>query len=370
MKKKILFLFPLPPPIHGVSVINKSILDNKKIKKTFITSFLNSSSNKNYKHLNKFTIAKLLIFIKICFNLVKKLKQFKPNMVYVNLSPRGIGFYKDIFLIFIIKIFKVKIVNHLHGKGIKKEIEKNLFIKKIYINTFKNLDLICLSKLLTKDIQQVSDKSCSIQIVNNFGLKAHKLHLKSNKKKITFIFLSNLLPAKGILIFLDAIKIIQKKYNRYDFDAKIIGKSSCKESESKIEKKILDLKNITFLGPQFGEKKYEELLSSSVLVFPTRHPNEAFPIVLLEAMASKLGIITSDEGGIPDIVTNNAEGIILKKCSPFNCAKAMLKYLNNKNLAIKHGDSGYKKYQKYFTPKIFEQNMIKALKKVIINNNL
>ena len=100
--------------------------------------------------------------------------------------------------------------------------------------------------MLIKDIKQVRDKSSSIQIVNNFGFNNRKLNSKLKNKKITFIFLSNLVPAKGILTFLDAIEILQKKNNRYDFSIKIIGNYFYKESQNRIEKKILNLKNITF----------------------------------------------------------------------------------------------------------------------------
>lgn len=370
MKKKILFLIPLPPPIHGVSMINKSIFNSKKIKKNFAVSFIKSSTTTKFKHIGKFKVLKLLTFAKICFYLIEELKHFKPNLVYFNLSPHGLGFCKDIILILIIKIFKVKVVFHMHGKGIKNEIKKHFLIKKIYKYVFKSVDLICLSKLLIKDIEQIRDKSTSVQIVNNFAFGARKLYLKSKSKKITFIFLSNLVPTKGIFTFLDAIEILQKKNNRYDFDTKIVGNYSNKSSQIIVEKKISNLKNIIFLGPQFGEKKYKELSFSNVLVFPTRHHNEAFPVVLLEAMSSKLAIITTDEGGIPDIVTNGADGLILKNCSPSSCAGAMLRYLNNKNLVIKHGNSGYKKFQKYFLLKRFEINIIKALKKVILTNEL
>ena len=369
MKKKILFLFPLPPPLHGVSMINKSIFKSKKIKKKFSIFFINSSTTKKYRDIGKFRVFKLLIFIKICLDLIYKLNKFKLDLVYLNLSPHGLGFYKDCFLVFIIKIFNIKIVNHVHGKGIKNEVKKNFLIKNFYKFIFNGMDLICLSEILRKDVEKVKDSSCLIQTVNNFAKKINKIKSVTKNKKTSFIFLSNLVPAKGILIFLDAIKILQKKYNRFDFNAKIIGGYSDNQSQEIILKKILDLKNTFILGPKFNEEKFAELSSSDIIVFPTRHKNEAFPIVLLEAMSAKLAIITSDEGGIPDILTNGIEGLILKNCSADDCASRMLKYLNHKKLIKKHGNAGYQKFLKHFTFRTFEMNMIKSLKKILMNCN-
>ena len=367
MKKKILFLFPLPPPLHGVSMINESIFKSKKIKKQFSTLFINSSTTKNFNEIERFRLFKVLIFFKICIDLICKLNQFKPNLVYLNLSPHGLGFYKDCILVFIIKLFKSKIVNHVHGKGINNEVKNNFLKKKFYRFIFDNMDLICLSKILKKDVEKVKDNSSIIQTINNFSDKIGKSKLK---KKINFVYLSNLHPSKGILIFLDAIKILQKKYNRLDFNAKIIGAHFNNKTKEIINKKKVYLKNIFFLGPIYGEKKRLELSSSNVLVFPTRHKNEAFPIVLLEAMSARLGIITSDEGGIPDILTNGIEGIILKNCSANNCALEMLKYLNKKKLIKKHGNAGYQKFLQKFTFQKFEMNMIKSLNTIIVNNDL
>lgn len=370
MKKKILFLFPLPPPLHGVSMINTSIFKSKKIKKEFSTFFINSSTTKNFKDIEKFKFSKLQIIIQICFSLIYQLKKFKPNLVYLNLSPHGLGFFKDCLLVVIIKVFKVKVVNHVHGKGINNEVKNNFLLRGFYRFIFNNMDLICLSKILRKDIKKVKDNSTMTQIVNNFASKIKKIGLKSINKKTNFIFLSNLVPAKGIIIFLDAIKILQKKYNRFDFNAKIIGGYSDNQSQKLILKKKLNLENTFFLGARFNEEKSFELSSSDIIVFPTRHKNEAFPIVLLEAMSAKLAIITSDEGGIPDILTNGVEGVILKNCSANDCALAMLKYLNNKKLIKKHANAGYKKFLQKFTFQKFEMNMIKSLKRIITNNDL
>lgn len=368
MRKKIIFLVPLPPPIHGASIINQSILNSKRIKNNFFTCFINSSTTQEIKFINKFQIYKLFLFIKIFFNLIIKIKSFKPDLVYINLSPHGLGFYKDSLLLLIIKFFEIKVVSHMHGKGIKKQIKNSKYKKKLFKFLFRNVHLIILSKRLRKDVEQVRDKSTLIKIINNFAYYSNNSTFKSSKKKLTFIYLSLLHPSKGILTFLDAIEILQKKNKRYDYFIKIIGNFYDAVTKKKINKRILKLKNINLLGPKFGVKKFKELSSSDILVFPTIHTNEAFPIVILEAMSRKLAVITTDNGGIRDIITHKKNGLILKKPNAIQCSKAMLTYLNNKNLSKKHGSNNKKKYLKYFIFNRFEVNLVNSLKEIVSSN--
>ena len=113
------------------------------------------------------------------------------------------------------------------------------------------------------------------------------------------------------------------------------------------------------------KKKFNELSSSDILVFPTVHANEAFPLVILEAMSTNLAVITTDNGGIQDIITNKKNGLILKKSNAINCSQAMLQYINNKNLSKKHGLNNKKKYLKYFVFKKFEINLVNSLKEIV-----
>ena len=44
---------------------------------------------------------------------------------------------------------------------------------------------------------------------------------------------------------------------------------------------------------------------------PTRYPNEGQPISILEAMGNGMFIITTDHAGIPDIVKDGVNGIVI-----------------------------------------------------------
>ena len=76
---------------------------------------------------------------------------------------------------------------------------------------------------------------------------------------------------------------------------------------------------------------------------------DAFPLVNLEAMEYKLPIVTTDEGGIPDVVKNGENGLIAKKKDAVSLADCMEKLLEDKDCA-KNGGERLSKVQKQLYP--------------------
>ena len=64
-----------------------------------------------------------------------------------------------------------------------------------------------------------------------------------------------------------------------------------------------------------------------IFALPTRYPNEGQPISILEAMGNGMFIITTDHAGIPDVVDNNINGLVLncQLLSVEQCFKNLLK---------------------------------------------
>ena len=363
MKKKILFLIPLPPPMHGASIINNCIKNSIKINKKFQTLYINSHTSKELDELSKFQFYKVFRIFKIAFLCFSNLLFKNPDIVFFNPTPIGLGLSKDTLLVFIIRLFKKKIVFHMHGKGIRNQVIKSKFKKILFKYLLKDSNLICLSENLINDISLVRDKSKLVKVINNFSENSN-LKKKKRSKTLTFIFLSNLIISKGILIFLDAIKILQKEKKITNFNVKIIGNARNEDIRKLVVNKISTLKNVNYLGPVYGKKKFIELNKADILVFPTKYPNEASPLAILESMSLGLAIISTTEGAIPDMITSNQHGFILKKCSSNECAHYMLKYIKNKKLAYIHGKNSKLKHAKRYTFKIFENNLVNFLNRI------
>lgn len=70
---------------------------------------------------------------------------------------------------------------------------------------------------------------------------------------------------------------------------------------------------MTYHGIVGGDKKRELLRMCDIFCLLTSYPNEGQPISILEAMGNGMVIVTADHAGIPDLVTDGVNGIVVKK---------------------------------------------------------
>jgi len=120
----------LPPPLHGASISNLNVANSTLINTSFDVLIVNLQFAKTLQELREFTFLKILKAIKFGLIIIRKAITFKPDLIYFTLSPNGFAFYRDAFYVLILKLFKLQIVFHLHGKGIKKATEVSSFQKK------------------------------------------------------------------------------------------------------------------------------------------------------------------------------------------------------------------------------------------------
>ena len=161
-KYKISFLLHIAPPIHGSSLVGRTIWKSNIINTNFDCQYINLLASQKLNNSGKFDIRKLVHYSLTCLRLIGILIKNEPQLVYFALSTTGIAFFKDVFLIILLKIFNVRIVFHLHNKGVSLK-QNNFIYRRFYQFVFKDADVILLSKLLYPDIQQfVSEKKVHI----------------------------------------------------------------------------------------------------------------------------------------------------------------------------------------------------------------
>ncbi len=366
MKPKILFILHIPPPIHGAAIMGTYIQNSTLINSYFDTAFINLSTSGTINEIGKGKLSKIFALFKIIISLLKALLFTNFNLCYMTLSTRGYGFYKDFLLVIILKLFRKKIIYHFHNKGVRTKQHKKLD-NLLYSFTFKDTKSILLSPLLYNDIAKYVRTEdvfyCANGIPEIYNHSTMKGECNKKNNPCTLLFLSNMIVEKGVMVLLDACKLLKK--NNSSFECHFVGEwASVSEDDFKQYVAINNLSDCIFShGKKYNEEKLAFFCSSHVFVLPTF--NECFPLVLLEAMQFQLPVVSTNEGGIAEIISDGVTGFIVPHNNPIKLADTLRLLINNAELISQMGAAGKKRFQEKFTIKHFEDRMLTILKQAV-----
>lgn len=140
------------------------------------------------------------------------------------------------------------------------------------------------------------------------------------------LFVGRIEKTKGPKLLLDCIPWLKER--EFPFHIFFAGVGSYQTYLENYAMKKKYNKWITFLG----HVPYEVLPSfynmSDVLVLPSE--TEGVPMVVLESLACGTPVVASNVGGIPDIVINGANGIVIDDPSPEKLSSAIIHILSKK----------------------------------------
>lgn len=361
---KVLFILQLPPPVHGAAMINKIINESKLINNNFKCYYVNLTTAKNLNDIRKPSLRKYFLAIGIYFKVLKNIILHKFQLVYITLSPYGIAFYRDAILVLVLKFFGIRLVFHLHGKGINDTIKKSNLKAWFYGQVFKNVNIIHLSKLLYFDIEKVCDTNRVWYLPNGIRLNDN-FEIQNKPKSNKILYLSNMQESKGSFKLLQAAKILKNK--NIDFHIDFVGKW---HNDNNFKKRWLAYYNknkmetyVTYHGPKYGKEKQQFFIEANIFVLPTS--NDCFPLSILEAMSYANVVISTNQGAIPEIIEDNFNGYVLNENTPEDLSKKIIEVLKNNKLNQRIALRGFNKAQKLYSDKQFEINFCTILKRII-----
>ncbi len=369
-KKSILFILHLPPPVHGAAMVGKYIMDSELINSKFDCHYINLAIASSIENIGKVGIKKIWKFQQLLHTIRREVKQLNPDYVYITPNAKGGAFYKEWVIVMMLKIMGCRIVAHYHNKGVSSRQDKWLD-NWMYQRFFNKIKAILLAEALYSDIQKYVCRKdvfiCPNGIPSVGLLEPRALGVMEKNDVPRLLFLSNLLADKGVLVLLDALKILKDK--GYSFICDFVG-GETKDIDAERFTQEVGKRNLNesaiYYGKKYGAEKEAFFATADIFVFPTYYHNECFPLVLLEAMQHGLPIVTTNEGGISDIVKDGVNGLICKKKDAQSLASKIERMISDKELRNSMGKYGKKMYEEQFTLEVFEKRIYNVLEKLIL----
>jgi len=143
----------------------------------------------------------------------------------------------------------------------------------------------------------------------------------------TVLFLGAFGKRKGVYDLLDAIPAVAAARREVLFE--MGGDQEVAEVRGLVDEKGIE-RNVRMLGWVSGDDKLAAFTRAHIYVLPSYH--EGLPIGVLEAMAAGLPVVTTPVGGIPEVVRDGVNGIIISPGDVRALSAAVLRLLEDAEL--------------------------------------
>lgn len=321
---KILCVGTIPPPYHGQAIAFEAACCHMKGTKYVV--------NQNFE--GKSAVVKSLLLIPTLFQIWAILLFKRVDVVYFTCSRTTAGSLKDFMLLTTLRFFRVKIINHLHGSGIKTFVNSlPIGYRSMLMRAYERIDIsIVLIESMKNELYQFWPEM-DVRVIENFYTSEIDLPCKKvSKKNFKLLFLSNIIYSKGIFDLLDAFSILSVQ--RDDVELEIAGAfmdddfMSITEIEHKFKAQLKKMHAVNFHGVISGSKKVQLLCECDIFVLPTFYRMEGSPISIIEAMRTGNAIVTTDHNYLKEVV-HPENGVIVEKNKPGDLASKIDKLLGD-----------------------------------------
>ena len=227
-----------------------------------------------------------------------------------------------------------------------------------YLLWSKLVTIVVVSKAVKNEINNLGVNEKNIKVIYN-GIDPSNFDFnimpKVSNKNFIVGSICRLHKEKGLKYLLEAIKIAKETISNIRLI--IVGEGDERQNLINISKDLNIYNNVLFSGFQKDVAKW--IKEFDLFVLPTIK-REAFGIVLIEAMASRVPVIASRIGGIPEVIIDSKNGLLVSPADSSELAQAIITLHNDPEKRKRMGLAGRKIVEEKFS----EEKMISEYEKL------
>jgi glycosyltransferase involved in cell wall biosynthesis len=330
-------------------------IGNNLTKKTKYPTTLETLSNllKSEKYIvytSSSKINKVIRLLDMCFSVFN----YGRKIDYILIDTYSTtNFYYAFFTSQLARVFKIKYIPILHGGNLPFRLENSKVLSKlIFSNSYIN---VAPSNYLKKEFE---DRNYSVILIPNvIPTKDYKF-----KERIRFkpklLFVRSFANIYNPTMAINVMHSLREK----NMSAKLCMIGPDKDNGLKKLKELAkDLgvdKNIEFTGVLSKDVWHKRSEEFDIFINTTNVDNT--PISIIEAMALGLPVVSTNVGGLPYLINNNIDGILVKKNDNESMANAIIELINFQGKALEIARNARNKIKK-FDSRIVKKQWINLL---------
>lgn len=356
MRKQILVVGPLPPPLTGVSVAIEQLLVHSRWDDYLLHHL--DTTRKQIEPTGRIRLEKVVTDVRYILAVLWKLLRTSAPVLYFPISQNRLGVLRDSFVAVAASLLGRRVIAHVHGGHFRAMYDGLGRIERRLVDVaLRRLDTaIVLGESLRPMFDGILPPN-RVAVVHNGVPDAipeedleRAIAARSASRVLRIVFLSNLIESKGFgdLILAGA----RLRDAGVSFEMTFAGAWESDAVARRTRRLVADLgldDHCRFVGVVAGEAKWATLLGASVFVLPSRYPLEGQPIAILEAMAAALPVVSTARGCIPEMVQDGVNGYIVPEGDVETLADRLRRFADQPGLVVSMGAESRRRYLSAYT---------------------
>lgn len=246
---------------------------------------------------------------------------FKIDYILIDTYSTS-NFYYAFFISQLARLLNKKYIIILHGGNLPFRLEKSKwFSNLIFFNSYKNIAPSAYLKTEFEKKDYVVDYIPNVISIKNYSFKERKIE----EPKLLFVraFASIYNPKMAI----DVLYYLKKEYPKSKLC--MIGPDR-DGSKSEIEKYIKEMgleSNVEITGVLSKKEWHSKSSFFNIFINTTNFDNT--PVSVIEGMALGLPVVSTNVGGIPYLIKNNHDGLLVEKKDSLAMVEKIKFLINN-----------------------------------------
>lgn len=204
-----------------------------------------------------------------------------------------------------------------------------------FLDMFTTLNIAVSEAVKDFLVESQISRSDKVVVIYN-GVMPPKKKAKpfSHKGRLELVSIGTLNVRKGMQYLIQAMPKVIAEFP--DVHLKIIGEGEYKSRLIKLIHQLKLSRHVKLTG--FLNDVYDELEGSDIYIQPSS--SESFGLAILQAMSMGLPVVSTNTGGIPEVVTEGKTGILVEPHNPKVLSDAIVELLRNQTKASEMGRLG------------------------------
>jgi len=229
--------------------------------------------------------------------------------------------------------------------------------------------LIAVSDFTRRELLKYYNvKEAKIRVIHN-GVDIHKFAPPEDKAKVkqelgfsnkefNILSVGRLYARKGLFTLIKSVSIVAKKYRNVKLI--ISGKGQSNEMKKLVDyaEKLGIRSNILFTG-YFPDAKLPKLYQAAdIFAFSTFYEN--LPFAVLEALSSRLPVVTTNVGGIPEMIEDGKNGFLVPPANSAALSDRIIYLIENPAAASEMANQARETVENRFDWRLIVKKVLKV----------